>query len=558
MPVETLLSGRIIAPGAGLGYVSWEQAPPPVGPPTPLEPQAVEGEIARLQAAIVHLRKTVELHVKEFHAPAHEDAADVLSAHLLMLDDSRFFANIFERIKQGRLSAEHALEAAFLETANRLLLSGDPYLQVRAEEIRDLFQSLRRAMMPENSDVLRTAAAQGPVVVVARSLCPDVVLRARCMRAAGFISSSEAFTSHGAILLRASGIPSLGGVELPPEGMPNGTPVLVDALGGELHLRPSDRTRRRILRLAAESVQTIMDRVEAPLHARTADGTEVRLAANIDHPSHAAQCLQQRLSGVGLLRTEYMVLERGRIPGEQEQIAVYRELFRRLAGRPVVVRTFDIGGDKTAPGLHHCTGLNPALGVRGLRRHLLRHPDEIRAQLRAILRAASDVELGIVFPMVTHAGDVRHVLGLLEGVRSNLETRGEAFNHKAIVGAMIEVPSAALGIAEILPLVDFVSIGTNDLLQYLTASDRDNAEVVHYQGLESSGLHEILTRVVAEARRLGRGQDVTVCGELASDPEGARFLVRHGIRSLSVSPQAAPMVRQALGSLSLVEIGSSQ
>lgn len=314
---------------------------------------------------------------------------------------------------------------------------------------------------------------------------------------------------------------------------------------GHLIVHPTARQRA-----TAEQVPTRARsrrrRSLGPLPIDLEDGSTLHLHGNIDHPSQVGLCLEQRLSGVGLFRTEFLVLEAGRVPGEEEQVARYRGVFEGLGSLPIVIRTFDLGGDKTVSGLHRCTGPNPALGVRGLRRHILRHPEELRSQLRAILRAANGHRVGVLLPMVTGAADITEARALLDATRNELIARDEPFNTETRLGAMIEVPSAALTLGEILPLVDFVSIGTNDLLQYLTASDRNNEEVLRYQVAETSGLRTLLELVVATARSNRRVGDVAVCGELASTPEGARFLVELGIRSLSVLPSAAPAIRRTL------------
>ncbi len=542
----TTLTGAVISAGAAFGYALREDPLTPLVPDTPaIPPAAIEHEVARLTEAYLRVRTTLEDHVRDHHAPHDEDHDDILAAHLLMLDDQHFTQTIVDRIRSERIPADHAVEHAFSVVADRLVFRGDPYLQARAEEIRDLCQSLRRALgdadrSPESRQV------RSPVVYVSSCLSGTAVLRARRAKAVAFVSSSRAFTSHGAILLRASGIPALGGVDLATEPLETGTPVLVNATDELLVIRPDADQLKLVTEPSPTSPRTRGKMRSRPCVIPLQDGSNVRLLANIDHPSQAGSCLDQRLSGIGLFRTEFLVLEAGRVPTEEEQLARYQSVLEQDGTLPVMIRTFDLGGDKTIAGLHRCAGPNPALGVRGLRRHILRHPDELKTQLRAILRAAIDHRVGVLLPMVTNLGDVEEARALLEASKNDLTASGEGFNTEVLRGAMIEVPAAALNLAAILPRIDFVSIGTNDLLQYLTASDRDNEEVLHYQDGESSGLTRMLELVMTSARASGRHDDVTVCGELASTSRGAQLLVDLGYRSLSISPAVAPAIRTAL------------
>ena len=544
---DVRLPGLVISPGAAFGYAIVGRPLAPLGqeaPPLALE--SVESEVDRLEQAVLEVRANLEEHVRQFHTPHDNDVQDILAAHMLMLDDQRFFEEIIERIRGDQLPAEFAVERTFSALAERLVMRGDRYLQARAEEVRDLSQNIRRALAaPDDSST--AASVRLPAVVLSPSLGITEALRARRLNTAAFVTSSTALTSHGAILLRAIGIPALGGVDLVSEPVDMGDPVLVDAMGGALIINPSEERKNAILRRPSSGLRSEADRSQPPLTIRLDDGSKARLLGNIDHPSQAGLCLDQRLSGIGLFRTEFMVLDAGRVPGEEEQVGVYRAVLEQLGNRPVMIRTFDLGGDKTVAGLHQCTGPNPALGVRGLRRHILRFPEEMKTQLRAILRAAEGHTVTILLPMVTDSGDLILARDLLREAKDDLAVCGEKFSDRVRVAAMIEVPSAAINIADLLPLVDAVSIGTNDLIQYLTASDRDNEAVVHYQQVQASGLEYLLQHIVDAVRAEHRLGDLAVCGEFASTTEGARLLVQLGIRSLSVFPSAAPVVREALG-----------
>ena len=463
-----------------------------------------------------------------------------------MVEDKGFQAAIRRRIEGRRVPAERAVEEEFNAAANRLAKSRDLYLRARAEDLRDICQSIRKILLlGETAFEPKDPLSRKPVYI-SPHLHPSAVLRARKYGAAAFVTSSTANTSHGSILLRASGIPALGGIDITDPRFREGVPILVDAIRNEIYIDPSDEIREAAERLATQVEEVSVHHPHPPLAARCADGKQVHLFANVDHPSQTVLCFLHRMSGIGLFRSEFLILDTGRVPSEQEQHEIYRDVLRRLAGRPLVIRTFDIGADKVAEGLDHYTDANPALGVRGLRRHLLRFPGELRTQFRAILRAGHGYPVSILLPMVTNVEDVRRALDHLEAVRTELSQDGIPFNRNVRVGVMIEVPAAALNVGSLLEQVDFVSIGTNDLFQYLTASDRDNPDVLGYQDVESSGFRTLLTHIMNVARTMGRERDISVCGELASDPEGARFLAGMGVTTLSISAGSAPVVRQAL------------
>lgn len=539
------LTGRIISTGVALGYAHLEESLP-LMVTSSIVPEKVDYELARLEAAVALVRQHLEDHIREFHSPSEEDFQQIVSMHLLMLEDKKMLSSIARRIEKKLFSAENAVETEFSIASGRLGASKDLYMHARSEDLRDICQIIKKALLLGEAAFKQLVSGRDAPIFIAEYLQPSFVIRAKKSGAVAFVTSSHNFSSHGAILLRSSGIPALGGVIFSGTTIDEGSQLLVDAIRGEVYLHPSEEVRKTAFAVASQLEQPKLDHSLSPLDVRTRDGQEVAIWSNIDHPSQTALCFHYRTRGVGLFRTEFLVLEHGYVPDEEQQYQTYRHVVELLDGRPLVLRTFDIGADKVNTSLHQCTGHNPALGIRGLRRHLLLFPTELRTQIRAILRAAVSADVSILLPMVTNVKDVQAALIILDDVCAELENEGVPFNRKTKIGAMIEVPSAALEIASILHTVDFVSIGTNDLLQYLTASDRDNPDVILYQSLEGSGLPFLLKHIVEQARKMGREQDVFVCGEIASDPNIAKFLVQTGIMSLSISPCAIPAVREAI------------
>jgi phosphotransferase system enzyme I (PtsI) len=540
------LSGSVISPGVGVGFASVVE--PLSFPPTTstIAAEDVEREIDRLHQAKELVREHLEEHVRGVHAPATEDWQHIFAAHVLVLDDRQFFESIEHRIRDHRLPADRAVEDAFTAAAARLAASEDCYMRSRADDLRDICASIRRVLAYGEAALERHTEAGRPTVLVVSDLRPSVALRARHEGTAAVVTDSAVQVSHSAILLRAAGIPTLGGIRVDESEIRDGTPLLVDAATGDLIIHPTEDDVTAARKRLAELGPIHADPTQPPLDAELPNGESVALFANLDHPAQGPLCLAHRLRGVGLFRTEFLVEGLGSLPDEEMQYRTMRELTDALGGRPLVVRTFDFGADKEPVGLHKCLGPNPALGLRGIRRHLQRSPEELRTQIRAILRVSADADVSILVPMVTTADDVRAVRSILREETERLQSRGVRVSGTVRLGAMLEVPSAALEAAELLEVADFLSVGTNDLVQYLTAADRDNPAVLEYQTPAKSGLYRLLEFVMAAARAAGRQRDLSVCGELASDPEGARELVHLGFRSLSVTPQAAATVRDAL------------
>ncbi len=547
------LPGRIISSGICLGVARVEQPFSFISAPEKISALDVESELIKLRRAGDLVRTHLHDHIRGVHAPAQEDLDQIVGAHLLLLDDAELFGSIQEQIRERLISADRAVKDAFTTAASRLAASGDSYMRARAEDFKDICLIIRRALAQDTEAFEHRELGDDPTVMVVPHLRPSTVLRARRQRAMGFVTSSTAYTSHGAILLRTAGIPALGGVSLDESGIEDGTTLFVDAIRGELIVRPQDNDVT-VADSATEAIALPSEyEVRPPLDAELKAGGSVRLYANIDHPSQAAQCLVHRLRGVGLFRTELLMSDDGVVPDEETQYRTISDLVDALTGRPLVIRTFDFGAEKELPGFYQCEGQNPALGLRGIRRHLHRSPDELKIQLRAILRAAANSDIAILIPMVTDAEDIRAVRSYLREVEEDLSQSRVPFNPEIRLGAMLEIPAAALGVSQILEVVDFLSVGTNDLVQYLAAADRENPAVVRYQDVERSGMYRILSLVMGMAYQAGREKDISVCGELASDPKGASELVRLGVRSLSVTPYAADSVREALRSLECQE-----
>jgi len=542
---EINLRGTTICPGIGIGQVRVLDREFIV-PRNEILASQVQSEQKSYSEAVKTVSDHLHEHIEEAHAGSSLSSSLILKSHQAMLTDQQFHKAVLSRISTEYKNAAWALEVEGEQIIAELEASRSPYLMSRAEDIRDLVASIVDALSPRPETYKKALRQNGESeVLISDNLFPSSVMEARRFHSVAFATESAALSSHAAILLKSFGIPAIGGVRGLRESAVDGDQVIVDAVNSVVIIRPEPDTVKKYIELKRQFEIPEELPASPPIGGRTKDGANVRLMANINNPDQIQLVLRNRLEGVGLLRTEFLVLQADTIPTEEEQYEIYRHVFTAV-GRRVVIRTFDIGGDKQIANLHYCTGQNPALGVRGVRRHLLRYLEELRTQLRAILRAAVGCQVDILLPMVTTVDDIRQVKHISEDIKEELREEGNPFSDEVRLGAMIEVPAAAIGISEILAEVDFVSVGTNDLLQYFVAADRDNEAVLGYEDFENKAFLWLLGFIIERAAELGQEKNVTICGEGASHPELVPLLLSLGFRSLSITPTSAQSVRNVI------------
>lgn len=458
--------------------------------------------------------------------------AAIFEAHMELLDDPELAAAVQARVEIGQ-SAARAWKSTIDERAAAIAALSDPLLAARADDLRDVGQRVLGLMLGPNGKGMSMPAT--PVVVVARELSPSDTASFDPQRVLGFGLVSGGPTSHIAILARALGLPAIVGVDESMLALKDNTPVILNGNDGTLTVNPVAEVLERAKlaqRRWLEYRRFAQD--QATLPAITQDGQRVEVTANAGSIADAAEALNMGADGIGLLRTEFLFLERTTAPSEDEQFSVYRAIAETMKTLPVIVRTLDIGGDKPLPYIHLKPELNPFLGERGIRLCLNR-PDLFRDQLRAILRAAPFGNLRIMFPMVSDIGELRQTRALIE------ELRGELDAPSIQIGIMVEVPSAALMADVLAPEIDFFSIGTNDLTQYTLAIDRGNSALAS----KHDGLHPAVLRLIAQtidaAHKHGKRADI--CGELGSDAAAVPILLGLGMDELSVSIPSVPTVK---------------
>lgn len=548
---EIRLKGITISPGIGFGtaqILDLEIAVVKIS----IIPDQVKKEQQRYSRAVKVVHDHLEEHVKEAHSSSWLNASQILKVHKAMLEDKGFHRSIRRRIFSELKNVEWAiLEEAEL-IISRLEATRNPYFQARSEDIRDLARNILEALtLSKDAYKKNLRCSEEPNVIITGNLYPSTVMQAQHYCASGFATESGLLSSHAAILLKGFEIPAIGAVKGLRKVAKAGDRVIINALRGRVILRPNPATLRRYKVIKKHLEVPLSVPPPPPIKTRTGDGTIIHLMANINNPHHAEMMLRSRLEGIGLFRTEFLALSTAVIPDEEEQFTNYRAVINTAARRKVIIRTFDIGADKQNPDIYRSKGQNPALGVRGIRRHLLCCPEELRTQLRAILRAAYDTSVGILLPMITTREEIKQVKEHLQSVKEELGREGKSFSSDVTLGAMIEVPAAAIAVADILEEVNFISLGTNDLLQYFMAADRDNEDVLQYRDYTNAAFLYLLRFIIEQATIMGREEDVSFCGEMASNPSLLPILLRIGFRSFSVSPISAHAVRKIVSKTNL-------
>jgi len=501
------------------------------------EPAAERQRLTTAVAAVVEQLRALRSELSRRAGPAE---AGIFEAQILMITDSELYAAAQQAIELRHIDAASAWQQALQGVVSRYRALDDAYLARRADDVLDAGQRVLRYLAGAPIDATHFAPP-APAILVASDLKPSDVARLPVEQVLGIVTAEGGATGHSAILARALSIPAVTGVGPAAARIADGQQIALDGAGGQVWLAPdASRIAQLTIQREAWQAQRIAAQKGAQAPARMHDGGSVEVAANINLPADVEMALVNGAEGVGLFRTEFLYLDREAPPTEEEQIAAYLDAARRLLGRPLVIRTLDIGGDKTLPYLRQPHEPNPFLGQRGLR-YCLDRPGLFRPQLRAILRAAAEHPIRVMFPMVSTWDELVMVDALIDEICAELQEDGLAFDEDIQRGIMIETPAAVLLADHLARLVDFFSIGTNDLTQYIMAADRGNAAVA---GLVSA-YQPALLRAIREVVRAGHanGIRVAICGELAGDPRATQLLVGLGLDELSMNAASIPAVK---------------
>ena len=512
----------------------------------------VDGEIVRLREALAAAADSARVRQQTLADKLGDDMGDIIGSHVGLFEDPKLQTDIEGLIRANLYSAEYAVSRFIRAFVKRLdaATASDLAARYRADFL-DLEKQLLVALLGDVGDPLTTAGA--PVIVVANDLTPTETSQLDPKTVHALATESGGATSHTAILAGALEIPAVVGIGKFLTDVSGGDTVIVDGNQGLIILDPDDATlrkyehlRRAQQTLSASGVIALPNR-EVP--AITRDDVRIRLHGNIEFPSEARPCLERGADGVGLYRTEFLYTNKSHDPTEEEQYEAYTAVLTELGNRPVVIRTLDLGGDKFVPA----TGVaaaekNPFLGLRSVRL-CLRNLPLFKTQLRAILRASVHGDVRVMFPMISTVMELRQCRSIWREVQEDLEEAGIPHKHDLPIGIMIEVPSAALMADVLAKQVDFFSIGTNDLVQYTLAADRNNETVADLYNAADPAVLRLIAYVVKAAA--AANVPVTVCGEMSGEPAYTALLVGLGIRSLSATPRKIPELKRTVRTLAV-------
>lgn len=544
MKSEQRFQGVAVSPGIVRGTAYVYRPDEELPPRRDITAADIDGEIARLQAALtVTRRQIIELHDKVRESLGASDA-EIFEAHLMVVEDGVLIEEVQKTIRRDLCNAEHAFHGVAQRYAKSLAALEDPYFRERANDIYDISRRIIRNLLGKNTaglGDLKTAH-----IVLAHNLTPSDTAQIDREFVLGFCTEAGGKTSHTAIMARSLNIPAIVGL---PDilTVESGAPVLIDGYNGLLIIHPSDATLNQYGQLQQDKA-----RVEQKLtqlretNSTTRDGTHIVLSANIEQPDDIAQAQASGAEGVGLFRTEFLYLGRTDLPTEDEQTAAYLRVAQAAKPHSVIIRTLDLGGDKLHSTLHVTPEENPFLGWRAIR-VCLERTDIFKTQLRAILRASAGGGVRIMFPMISGLAELRHAKSILEECRDELRKERIAFDEKMELGVMIEIPSAAI-IADLLAKeVDFFSLGTNDLVQYTIAADRGNEHIAHLY----EPTHPAVLRLIKMTVQAAHAADiwVGVCGEMGGDITLTPLLIGLGVDELSCGSAVLPRVKHAVRSL---------
>lgn len=513
-------------------------------------------EISRYEQALDQAERELEALYERALGEAGADSAAVFMGHRMLLKDEEYRNSVTRAITGERVNAAFAVEMVGDELCRLFLEMEDEYLRARAADIRDVSDRLLRILEEEEKGGGRCGrgpALSEPVILAARDLAPSETVLLDKKKILGFVTEQGSANSHTAILARTMEIPALVSVPVAQEW--DGRLAAIDGEEGILYVDPDPETLERLKEKKVrqeEEARLLLEIRDLPDVTR--DGTRVELYANIGGPEDVEAVLGSRGAGVGLFRSEFLYLEKETYPTEDELFSAYRQTAERMGGREVVIRTLDIGADKTADYFGIEKEANPAMGFRALR-ICLKRPEIFRTQLRAIYRASAYGKVSVMFPMVASLWEVDEAKAMAFQVREELEREGIPMGHVDL-GIMIETPAAAILSGELAERVDFFSIGTNDLTQYTLAADRQNDRLDDFYDPRHPAVLRLIAYVAENAQKAGIRAGI--CGELAADPFLTEAFLKMGIRELSVSPSFLLPLRKRIREICLDETENDQ
>ena len=515
-----------------------------------LEERDAPGEVARLDAAGHAVAQELDELRSEASVPgAPGELAAFVDVHAMILDDPTLMEGARRLIADRYCNAEWALVQQMDALVAQFEAFDDPYLRERKHDIVQVVERVLKALAGKPRRLSRRKEVRGDeeLIVVAHDLSPADTIQFKNLRIRGFVTDLGGATSHTAIVARSLAIPAIVGMQGVRPLIQDDDILIVDGARGVLIVDPDERIldEYRLKRSELELERNKLKRLRTA-RARTLDDVDITLLANIELPQDVADVKEAGADGVGLFRTACLSMNRDELPDEEEQFEAYRSVVKALAGRPLTLRTLDIGADKEARALAgrvERMPTNPALGLRAIR-YCLREPEVFLTQLRAVLRAAHHGPIKLLIPMLAHATEIEQTLAMIEQAKAQLRSSRHRFDDAIEVGGMIEIPAAALALGPFIAHLDFLSIGTNDLIQYTLAIDRTDGTVSHLY----DPLHPAVLRLVANTIQMANRHDipVAICGEMAGDPVLTPLLLGMGLRQFSMHPTQVLEVKQQI------------
>lgn len=506
----------------------------------------IDQEIQKLNAAKEKARTQIEGLYNRALNNIGKSEAQIFQAHLMMLDDPEFFGQVEETIKNDGVNAAYALKTVTDNFISIFQTMENEYMKERAADVRDVSGRVTRILL--GVEITDFSLIDDEVIIAARDLTPSDTAQMDKKKILGFITDLGGRTAHSAIMARTLEIPAVVGLKDVTAHLKDGDIVVMDGDTGEVIINPSKEviSQYRTRKQAADELKKKLYGLKGQ-KSITKDGVKVELAANIGTPDDMDAVLRNDAEAIGLYRTEFLYMDRDRLPSEEEQFEAYKVVAEKMQGKPVVIRTLDIGGDKELSYLKFGDEMNPFLGYRAIRLCLDRQ-DIFRTQLRALLRASAFGNIRIMFPMISSVEELREAKRIVEDVKNELRGENKKFNDKVQLGMMVEIPSTAVISDMLAKEVDFFSIGTNDLIQYTTAVDRGNQKIAYLYNQFHPALLRLVKMTIENGHKAGIW--VGMCGEVAADPKLAPILAGMGLDEFSMSPSSILRTRAIIRNVS--------